>query len=344
MQSNINLLKPLVSIVITSFNRGHLIEKAIQSAIDQDYENLEIIISDNCSQDNTNDIVEKFLDDPRIHFFQNEENIGMLKNFEHSSFTLASGELISFVSSDDFLINPSFISDAVKAFDSYPNIGIVHACNLATDSLGNTLEQDSSYIFYQNTFYKADYVSGREVFNSYPKCHSISFGGSVFKREDLKQIKPFIEGIHSFDVCLSLQLIQKYNVCFMDKNTYVVRRHGENYTSTIDDADIYLNNVRYIDIPFDRAMLNQFDSEKKLIQWKNRMYVNYFFKISLAFFSISDEQYAACINFLKKNNPNAYRQLIFSPKFYFYKLLKVSKLISLLVSFAFKLKYWLRGV
>lgn len=343
MQSKINLLKPLVSIVITSFNRGHLIEKAIQSAIDQDYENLEIIISDNCSQDNTTDIVEKFLDDPRIHFFQNEENIGMLKNFEHSSFTLASGKLISFVSSDDFLINPSFISDAVKAFNSYPNIGIVHSRNLMNSSSSNTLEYDYSYHFYKSSFYKKDYVLGREVFNSYPKCHSISFGGSVFKRDDLIQINPFVEGIFSFDVCLSLQLIQKYNVCFIDKRTYVVRRHGENYTSTIDDADTYLNNVRYIDIPFDRAILNKFDSEKKLIQWKNRMYVNYFFQIALAFFSTSDEQYAACIDFLKKNNPNAYRQLIFSPKFHFYKLLKVSNLISLLVSFDSKLKNWLRS-
>ena len=47
-------------------------------------ENLEIIISDNCSQDNTKDIVEKFNYDPRIHFFQNEVNIGMIENFKYS--------------------------------------------------------------------------------------------------------------------------------------------------------------------------------------------------------------------------------------------------------------------
>tara|TARA_B110001450_G_scaffold195704_1_gene184143 strand:+ start:6341 stop:7372 length:1032 start_codon:yes stop_codon:yes gene_type:complete len=342
MQSNINSSRPLVSIVITSFNRGHLIEKAIQSAVDQDYENLEIIISDNCSQDNTKDIVEKFIDDPRIHFFQNEVNIGMIENFKYSSFSLASGELISFVSSDDFLINSSFITDAVHAFYNYPNIGIVHSCNLSSGSPENTFEQDYSYIFYKNTFYKADYVLGREVFNSYPKCHSISFGGSVFKRDDLMQINPFVDGIFSFDVSLSLQLIQKYNVCFLDKDTYVVRRHGENYTSTIDNADIYLKNARYIDIPFDRAVLNKFDDKKKLMIWKNKMYVTYFLQISLGFFAVSDEQYSKCIDFLKKNNPDVYRQLIFSPKFHFYKILKVNKLVSGFVNFLRSLKTWLR--
>ena len=342
MESNLDISRPLVSIVITSFNRGHLIENAIQSAIDQDYENLEIVISDNCSYDNTKEVVKKFLDNPKIHFFQNEDNIGMIENFKHSSFTLANGELISFISSDDFLINPSFISDAVDKFNSYPNIGIVHSCNLSTDTSGSNFAQDHSYIFYKNTFYQADYVSGREVFNLYPKCHSISLGGSVFKRDDLKQIQPFIEGIYSFDVCLSLQLIQKYNVCFIDKDTYVVRRHGENYTSTINDAETYIKNVRYIDIPFEKAILNQFDDEKKLIKWKNRMYVNYFFQISLGFFSFSNKQYTRSIDFLKKNNPNAYRQLIFSPKFYFYKFLKVSGLFSLFISFARKLKNWIR--
>ena len=43
----------------------------------------------------------------------------MIENFKHASFNLANGELISFVSSDDFLINSSFISDAVQAFLLY---------------------------------------------------------------------------------------------------------------------------------------------------------------------------------------------------------------------------------
>ena len=53
---------PLVSIVITSYNRAHTIEKAIESALGQDYQNLEIIISDNNSTDNTDEVVKKYFD------------------------------------------------------------------------------------------------------------------------------------------------------------------------------------------------------------------------------------------------------------------------------------------
>ena len=52
---------PLVSVVITSYNRANLIEVAIQSVLAQDYQNLEIIISDNCSTDNTYEVMEKYL-------------------------------------------------------------------------------------------------------------------------------------------------------------------------------------------------------------------------------------------------------------------------------------------
>ncbi|MBS1757264.1 MAG: glycosyltransferase, partial [Bacteroidetes bacterium] len=52
--------EPLVSIVITSYNRAHYIEEAIRSALAQDYRNLEIIISDNCSTDGSSEIFKKY--------------------------------------------------------------------------------------------------------------------------------------------------------------------------------------------------------------------------------------------------------------------------------------------
>ena len=66
-------LSPLVSIVITNYNREKTIATAIESALVQDYPNLEIIISDNCSTDDSVNIIKKYIDDPRIRFFQNDK-------------------------------------------------------------------------------------------------------------------------------------------------------------------------------------------------------------------------------------------------------------------------------
>ena len=66
-------MKKLVSVVIPSFNHGHFIEKTIQSVLDQTYKNWEIIIVDNNSNDNTNEIIKNFNND-KIKLFKINNN------------------------------------------------------------------------------------------------------------------------------------------------------------------------------------------------------------------------------------------------------------------------------
>lgn len=54
---------------------------ALQSAVSQTYKNIEIIVSDNCSPDNTESVVREF-DDPRIRYYRQNQNIGPFKNFD----------------------------------------------------------------------------------------------------------------------------------------------------------------------------------------------------------------------------------------------------------------------
>ena len=67
----------LVSIGIPTFNRSNLIKNAIQSALNQTYENIEIIISNNASTDKTIDILETFSSNKKIRVFHQEKNIGV---------------------------------------------------------------------------------------------------------------------------------------------------------------------------------------------------------------------------------------------------------------------------
>nr|MDJ0677717.1 glycosyltransferase [Calothrix sp. MO_167.B42] len=60
MVPNIGIEQPLVSVIIPTYNRCHYLQEAINSAIQQTYQNIEIIISDNCSIDDTQEIVESF--------------------------------------------------------------------------------------------------------------------------------------------------------------------------------------------------------------------------------------------------------------------------------------------
>lgn len=117
---------PLVSIIITSFNRAGMITKAIESALMQDYPNLEVIVSDNCSSDDTENVVAKYSNDIKFRFSRNSMNIGMIPNFRKATYEVSKGEYLTYISSDDFLTDKSFVSDAMGVVARNPNIEIVH--------------------------------------------------------------------------------------------------------------------------------------------------------------------------------------------------------------------------
>ena len=89
----------LVSIIMPSWNTGNFISESIQSVIDQTYTNWELLIVDDCSSDNTDEIVGSFHDN-RIKYFKNKQNCGaaIARNRAMSE---AQGEWIAFLDSDD---------------------------------------------------------------------------------------------------------------------------------------------------------------------------------------------------------------------------------------------------
>src|SRR4026208_1483957 len=103
---------PLVSLLIPTYNRAKWIGQAIESALQQDYPNLEIIINDDCSTDNSDEIIKNYVHDPRIRYLKNEKNLGVIDNFNKLFFELAKGEWVTILGSDAYLINPQFITEA----------------------------------------------------------------------------------------------------------------------------------------------------------------------------------------------------------------------------------------
>lgn len=89
----------LVSVIMPSWNTSNFIAESIQSVIDQTYENWELIIVDDCSTDNTDEVVAGFTD-KRIRYFKNEKNSGAALS-RNRALREARGEWIAFLDSDD---------------------------------------------------------------------------------------------------------------------------------------------------------------------------------------------------------------------------------------------------
>ena len=70
----------LVSIIMPSYNTAKYISASIQSVLNQTYTDWELIIVDDCSSDNTDDVLTQYLEDSRIRYFKNEKNSGDRKS------------------------------------------------------------------------------------------------------------------------------------------------------------------------------------------------------------------------------------------------------------------------
>ncbi|MEL6651926.1 MAG: glycosyltransferase family 2 protein [Bacteroidota bacterium] len=100
---NPNPSLPLISVAIPTYNGGKRILHALASLQRQDYDNLEIIVSDNCSTDDTRAIVEyQATQDPRIRYFRHERNLGASYNFDFG-LKQARGKYFIWMSDDDQL-------------------------------------------------------------------------------------------------------------------------------------------------------------------------------------------------------------------------------------------------
>ncbi len=93
-------MNDLVSIVMPSYNTGKYIAEAIESVINQTYKNWELLIVDDCSTDNTDEIVEPYLTDARIKYFKNKMNSGAAVS-RNKALRESKGKWIAFLDSDD---------------------------------------------------------------------------------------------------------------------------------------------------------------------------------------------------------------------------------------------------
>jgi glycosyltransferase involved in cell wall biosynthesis len=115
--------QPLISVLMTAFNREQYIDEAIQSVINSSYSNWELIIVDDCSSDKTVQIATSYADlDNRIQLYCNKINLGDYPNRNYAA-TLAKGKYIKYLDSDDKLY-PWSIKYCVNEMEKFPDVGM----------------------------------------------------------------------------------------------------------------------------------------------------------------------------------------------------------------------------
>jgi glycosyltransferase involved in cell wall biosynthesis len=220
--------KPLVSVVVLTYNHSKFISETIDSVLMQDYCNLEIIVSDDCSTDSTKEILRRIeeLNNNVICNF-NSFNLGIVRNI-NIALSKCRGELIAFLGGDDLFL-PGKISAQVNLFSENENLGV---CGHVTE----VFDSENHRLIYM------DSPVGKGV-----ELSSWIRNGMIFNAQSLMVRKSFIPD-YGFDERLKIVADWKFVIdlllngaeCGYLKGVYSKYRiHGGNITmlSRVIDSD-----------------------------------------------------------------------------------------------------------
>lgn len=126
-----------VTVGIPTYNRSRWLGEAIRSVLSQDYPDISILISDNASTDDTEQVVSSFFD-PRIVYYRHAENVGSVGNF---NFIIGrtTTEFLVLLGDDDLLL-PGHLRETLRALERFPSAGLAHAGSVIVDEDGATLD------------------------------------------------------------------------------------------------------------------------------------------------------------------------------------------------------------
>lgn len=133
--------KPLVSVICLCFNQAKFVTAAINSVIEQDYQNVELIVVDDASTDGSRELIEKFLSDkPEVRTIFLRTNLGNCAAF-NKGWQSANGKYIIDLAADDLLL-PERLSRGVSALEEHGETYGVHYCDAQIiDDVGNQVTE-----------------------------------------------------------------------------------------------------------------------------------------------------------------------------------------------------------
>lgn len=312
---------PLVSIIITSYNRAHLIPKAIESAMAQDYPNLEIIISDNCSTDATDEVVKKYTADPRVKYSRNAENIGMIPNFRKATYELSKGEYITYVSSDDYLIDNSFVSESMKLVNKYDDVVLVYG-----KMHGLNTENGVLWKMPEEPYFVKEIWEGKELFFKSSEGYILSWGACLMKREAMAKVGGLMSDYLCADVDTNYKMMMDGKVAFLNRFCYLQLGHSGNSGFPTDSQKILSIMECYSSVA---AFVNKVmpQEQVRIAGWEKHFLL---FTIKWAFHHLrhkNEKQFKLFRKDVKKMYPSLYRQFITSKSYISLLLQPVKKIV-----------------
>ncbi|MBL0131990.1 MAG: glycosyltransferase [Chitinophagaceae bacterium] len=212
--------KPLVSVVLCTYNGGKFLAEQLESILRQTYKPLELIISDDASEDDTRQVLKLYEDHPAVHIFYQAKNIGLTSNFAFAA-AQTKGALIAFSDQDDIWLENKIEQLAAAIGDS----PLVYSNSLLVDEAGNSMQTKLSDL---RNMYSGNDSRGYILF-------SCVWGhGMLITRKLLTQSLPMPEVVHH-DIWIVFQAFLNGGIIYLDEVLTHYRQHSHSASKTLPE-------------------------------------------------------------------------------------------------------------
>ncbi len=210
--------QPLVSVVMPTYNYAQFIGDAIRSVLDQTYENLELIIIDNYSEDNTENIIASF-SDSRIKYKKFRNN-GIIAASRNVGIHESHGKYIAFLDSDD-MWKPTKIEKQIKLLENNENIFLVYSrYAVIRNGLFRKILPKRKRLKSGNAFIPLF------LFNNFIGSSSVLLRNALKENNFLFDVDKRLRAIEDYD--LWLRIAKNKRIAYVDESLVVYREHGGN--------------------------------------------------------------------------------------------------------------------
>jgi glycosyltransferase involved in cell wall biosynthesis len=211
-----------ISVIIPTFNRAQFVKKAINSVLNQTFQDVEIVVVDDGSTDNTKDIINSYGEQVRYIY---QENKGAASS-RNTGIEASKGEYIAFLDSDDYYTAEN-LQKKLSFLESNSKIGWVYSDWQLIDDKSNYLDKGSLRFNYFNKK-----LSGEIFEELFYKRNFIATDTVVIRRsvlEDIGFFDPTIPSQEEYD--LWLRVSARYPVCYINEPLVIVTIHPDSLST-----------------------------------------------------------------------------------------------------------------
>ncbi len=259
---------PTVSVIIPCFNHGKYLRQRIESVINQTIIDIEVFLLDDCSTDNSWEIMQEYKGNSKVTYLhRNEKNSGSPFIQWQNGIDIAKGKYIWIAESDDFA-SLNFLETHLKVFEKSPEIGLSFSpsnwINEENTIIEVPLHESEPFLKNGNELIVNDFTKGCLIYNA---------SSVVFKKELINNIDFKLINSYRFtgDWFFWVQLIKSTKVNRLEERLNYFRRHTENVSTKSNKLGLqFSEGFRVVNYIFENHKISFWKKRKTMIFWASK--------------------------------------------------------------------------